>query len=379
MLMVLSTALSASAQKKKAKVRKTAKVEAPQENPRFTEMLQNTQRVMIIDSIVIQREQLLSAILTNSDEGRLSTYTDFFHAPGQAYDVVYVNELGNRCVFSMKDATGQMRLYACDLLGNEWSKPEMLRGLAENGLTDMGFPYLMPDGQTLYFAARGGNGLGGYDIYHTRLDVESGQYLKPENVGLPFNSEADDFLYVVSEQDSIGFFATSRRQHEGMVCVYTFVPTKNRSVYDINSMGGATVRRMANILKIADTWGNGKRREQAMARLQNMKARAMANKPAAKPKDYFSFEVDDHTTYHHMRDFRDPDNATRMRELLSMQKMRSSMKDKLDRARNDYAQGTVLERNRLHPDIIEQEGQLHQLTQQIRFLEKEIRNKELSK
>lgn len=376
--LLLACLLPASAQKKKTTAKKVVKVEAPAENPRLTEMLQNTQRVLFFDSVVVERAQLLSAIYTNPEEGRLSTYTDFFHAPGQQTDVVYINELGNKCVFSMRDAEGRLRLYTCDMLGNEWSTPELLKGLEDADLGDMGYPYLMPDGQTLYFAARGGNALGGYDIYHTRLDVGSGRFLKPENVGMPFNSEADDLLYVVSEQDSIGFFATNRRQPEGMVCVYAFVPSKSHTVYDINSLGDERVRRLAAIFQISDTWENKGRQAAAMARLQHLKAQAVASKPVGTPKDYFVFEIDDHTTYHQLSDFRDADNANRMRELLSMKKLYADLAASLEKDRNDYEQGSVPARNRLRNDILQQEEQMHQLAQQIRFLEKEIRNNELS-
>ena len=131
---MFAAVLPASAQKKKVIKKKSPKVEAPAENPRFTEMLSATQKVTFIDSVVINRDQLLDAFFTNAEEGRLSTYKDFFHAPGQASDIVYVNELGNKCIFSMNNGNGGMRLYSCDLLANEWSSPEPLKGLEEEGL-----------------------------------------------------------------------------------------------------------------------------------------------------------------------------------------------------------------------------------------------------
>jgi hypothetical protein len=372
--------LPASAQKKKKVVaKKTTKVEAPVENPRFTEMLSATQRVTFIDSVVISRDQLLDAFHTNAEEGRLSTYKDFFHAPGQASDIVYVNELGNKCIFSMNNGNGGMRLYSCDLLANEWSTPEPLKGLEEEGLTDMGFPYMMPDGQTFYFAARGGSGLGGYDIYYTRFDAENGRFMKPENIGLPFNSEADDFLYVISEQDSIGFFATSRRQPEGKVCVYTFVPSATRSAYDIDAIGGTAIRSFANIAQISDTWGNNRQRTAALQRLERLRSASdMTRQKSSESKGNFTFIVDDKTVCRSFSDFRDPDNASRMRELLSMQKLYDSVSAKLLKDRNDYTSASILDRNRLYNEILQLEEQQHQLAQQIQFLEKEIRNNELS-
>jgi len=376
---MFAAVLPASAQKKKVIKKKSPKVEAPAENPRFTEMLSATQKVTFIDSVVINRDQLLDAYFTNAEEGRLSTYKDFFHAPGQASDIVYVNELGNKCIFSMNNGNGGMRLYSCDLLANEWSSPEPLKGLEEEGLTDMGFPYMMPDGQTFYFAARGGSGLGGYDIYYTRFDAENGRFMKPENIGLPFNSEADDFLYVISEQDSIGFFATSRRQPEGKVCVYTFVPSATRSAYDIDAIGGTAIRSFANIAQISDTWGNNRQRTAALQRLERLRSASdMTRQKSSESKGNFTFIVDDKTVCRSFSDFRDPDNASRMRELLSMQKLYGSVSAKLLKDRNDYTSASILDRNRLYNEILQLEEQQHQLAQQIQFLEKEIRNNELS-
>ena len=379
LLLMFAAVLPASAQKKKVIKKKSPKVEAPAENPRFTEMLSATQKVTFIDSVVINRDQLLDAFFTNAEEGRLSTYKDFFHAPGQASDIVYVNELGNKCIFSMNNGNGGMRLYSCDLLANEWSSPEPLKGLEEEGLTDMGFPYMMPDGQTFYFAARGGSGLGGYDIYYTRFDAENGRFMKPENIGLPFNSEADDFLYVISEQDSIGFFATSRRQPEGKVCVYTFVPSATRSAYDIDAIGGTAIRSFANIAQISDTWGNNRQRTAALQRLERLRSASdMTRQKSSESKGNFTFIVDDKTVCRSFSDFRDPDNASRMRELLSMQKLYDSVSAKLLKDRNDYTSASILDRNRLYNEILQLEEQQHQLAQQIQFLEKEIRNNELS-
>ena len=238
---------------------------------------------------------------------------------------------------------------------------------------------MMPDGQTLFFAARGGRGLGGYDIYYTRFDAESGRFLKPENIGLPFNSEADDFLYVISEQDSIGFFASSRRQPEGMVCVYTFVPSATRSVYDIDAIGGTAIRRFANIAQISDTWGNNRQRTAALQRLERLRQSSdIARQKRNESKGSFTFIVDDKTVCRSFNDFRDPDNASRMRELLSMQKIYDNVSAKLLKDRNDYPNASVLDRNRLYSEILELEEQQHRLALQIQFLEKEIRNNELS-
>jgi hypothetical protein len=53
-----------------------------------------------------------------------------------------------------------------------------------------------PDGKTLYFASKGHIGMGGSDIFVTRLQ-ENGQWSKPENLGFPINTEFDENSFEV--------------------------------------------------------------------------------------------------------------------------------------------------------------------------------------
>ena len=71
--------------------------------------------------------------------------------------------------------------------------PEKATGLEEVG-TDLNYPSMNSDGITLYFAAKGEASLGGYDIFITRYDAEDGSYLKPDNMGLPFNSPFNEYM-----------------------------------------------------------------------------------------------------------------------------------------------------------------------------------------
>ena len=53
-------------------------------------------------------------------------------------------------------------------------------------------------------------------------------YSEPINIGMPFNSPANDYLYVFDEMTHIGWFATDRFQHQDTVVVYEFVPNKEK-------------------------------------------------------------------------------------------------------------------------------------------------------
>lgn len=90
-----------------------------------------------------------------------------------------------------------------------WSKPENL-GDVVNSNSDDAYPYIMPDGVTLYFASKGHYGMGGYDIFRTIFDPATKRWSPPENLAFPINSPFDDFLFVADDSDSLACFATNR-------------------------------------------------------------------------------------------------------------------------------------------------------------------------
>lgn len=79
-----------------------------------------------------------------------------------------------------------------------------------------------PDGRTLYFASRGHKGLGGLDLFVTRMD-DNGNWTRPENLGYPINSQSDENSLMVSPDGEIGFFASNREGGFGDLDIYYFV------------------------------------------------------------------------------------------------------------------------------------------------------------
>ena len=70
-----------------------------------------------------------------------------------------------------------------------------------------------PDGKTLYFSSQGHPGMGGLDIFVSRMD-ENGVWGKPENLGYPINTAADENSLLVSADGEIAFFASDRELAE---------------------------------------------------------------------------------------------------------------------------------------------------------------------
>jgi hypothetical protein len=365
-LLLAFSFLPANSQRNKGR---KAKKEVIVEDPKFVAMLEATAKVLIIDSVVVDSTRYLDAIIPNSEEGRITKYSNFFKGEGEG--IVYLNQLENKCIYSKVDeSTGSKMLYQSDLLADGWTDGELLKGIDDNNqLYDFDFPYLMPDGVTLYFSAKGGDGLGGYDIYRTRFDIESGRYLRPENIGLPFNSKFDDYMLVIDEQNQLAYFATNRKQPQGKVCVYSFLPFETRTIVKGSD---EKIRSLANIDRIADTWGNGRERWAALSRKAQIEQKA-TNERTKINDTKFSFVINDHTTYTKISDFRKPANQTRIKQLLSLQQQLEVLQSALNKSRNYYATASSLERSQLKSEILESEQKIETIKQQIYQIEKNIR------
>ena len=371
--LALLAPVSMQAQKKKAVVKKApvVVVEEPQEDPRITEMREATQQIIFIDSVVVAKDDILSIIRLNPESGKLDTFDQFFRSEGHTDSYVYLNEMGNKCYFSDENANGQMQLYTLDKLGEEWSEPLALKGINE-GISEANYPFMMTDGTTFYFAAKGKESIGGYDIFVTRSDSENGQFLRPENIGMPFNSEANDYLYVIDELSNIGYFVTDRRQPAGKVCVYIFIPPTSRHIYNSDAYSDEQLRGFADISRIANTWGKGTERKQALERL---KAISKTN-PTQQLKSAVNFIVNDRVTYTDISQFQAPDSPDLYRELQSTKKQLKDIEQLLEKSRNFYAKAKPEDKRVLRTEILDAERQFVRLTTDVKTLEKRIRQSE---
>lgn len=89
------------------------------------------------------------------------------------------------------------------------------------------FPFLSDDGNLLYFASNGHQGLGGLDIFMSR--AYDGKFAKPLNLGETINSSADDFAYVVDEKKNKGYLSSNR--NKGSDNLYSFARFENADSY----------------------------------------------------------------------------------------------------------------------------------------------------
>lgn len=368
--------LSLSAQKKKKRpVKKpvVVVVEEPQEDPRITNMREMTQQIVIIDSIVADKSQFLSHYVLSSETGKIMTASQISGIEADGY--VYLNEMGNKAYFGKADQKGVRQIYTSDKLGDRWGEPILMNGLSE-GIDEADYPFMMNDGITFYFAAQGEESIGGYDIFFTRYDSRSGSFLKPENIGMPFNSEANDYMYAADEQSGIGYFVSDRRQPKDTVCVYIFILPDTRRSYDPTKFTEQQIHDFADITCIADTWGNGSERRAALERLKAVFTNASRPTTDKATEANTAIVINDRLTYTSAKDFRSPTAANRYHELLKARERLSHLEAELQKTRDRYAQADENGRKLLSEIILHNEEQSLILRNKIHTLEKQIRNEE---
>lgn len=82
------------------------------------------------------------------------------------------------------------------------------------------FPYISEENK-LYFATDGHQGLGGLDIFATKLD-DKNNLSEPKNIGEPINSKNDDFAFLLDAKNNSGYFTSNREGGKGFDDIYKF-------------------------------------------------------------------------------------------------------------------------------------------------------------
>ncbi len=336
--------------------------------------LHATEQVTFIDSMVLPKKQVLQQIKLSEECGSIVNYADFFRS-GKNDCTVFRNELGNRIVYSEPNQKGHLRLKEKSLIGGEWSMENQLKGLNEEEEDNLNFPFVLTDGITMYYAAECEESIGGYDIFMTRYDADSQQFLAPENVGMPFNSPANDYLLVIDEYQQLGWFVTDRNQPVDTVCLYTFIPTETRRIYNEQELGAKKLAAMARISSIKDTWKDMNAVNSAKKRLADARK---GTKNEAKNRD-FTFVINDFRTYYTLSDFKDPLAQQKAKIWLETQKEYDAKAKELASLRAKYAAMNEVQRVQIAAQIRLTETAFERLAADKLALEKEIRRIELNK
>ena len=258
-----------------------------------------------------------------------------------------------------------MRYY---LDNSQLTEGEEMEGLGIEG--DINYPFLMPDGQTFYFAARCEEGYGNYDLYATRYDSESKRFYQAENMGFPYNSYANDYMLVIDEATRLGWFASDRYQPYDKVCIYTFIPNDSRQTIDYETTDIDELRAAASLLSLAAIPVTDEQKQAKADALRRIKQLTSHLSPLTSQKD-FEFVLNDTRTCYTLDDFKTSEAKQLCREWVQKTKNLTALNEQLQQMRETSP-------NNRQP-ILNLETRIKELQAETHHLEKNIRTVELVK
>lgn len=342
------------------KKRNTEDIEAELDEARqYIRMLKGVEKVAVIDSFVVDKQNFLNAYRISKETGKITLNS-------QKNGTDFENEVGNRKILTAPDNEGKMQLYNSIRLQNRWSEPEPIISINETG--NVNFPFMMPDGMTLYFASDEEGTLGGYDIYVTRYDSEDDEYLRPGNLGMPFNSKANDYMMVIDEFNNLGWFASDRNQPEGKVCIYVFIPNEVKHTYNYENTDIEVIVNAATLKEIKKTQ-EGIDTKAAKETLANM----LKKKNEAEVKIDFYFPITEKTMYHTLNDFKSAQARNAFQQLMQKGKDLKELKASLEAKREQYGIAKDSEKEKMTPSILELERQIPKLEEEYEEMEIKVR------
>ena len=335
---------------------------------RLQRLVSRTEDIQIIDSVVVRKDDFLSAYNLSSSGGSIEWTRDFFDNFSEDDAVVYMNERKTKVYFSRQATDQGATLYSMEKLIDNFGNEKMLSSpITDN--SDQAYPFIMSDGLTIYFATKGHESIGGYDLYASRYNLNSNTYLTPNQMNMPFNSPFNDYMMVIDEQKGVGWFASDRYQPEDKVCVYTFIP--NQDVRLVQSEDVDSLASRAMISSISDTW----KQEMDYSALLD---KATATNSDMKVESYdFEFIINDNLTYHELADFK----SFSARELFiraeEAKKELEQTRVELDEKRQQYVQSSSDNNSSTAMDILRLEKRESELYDQWQTVKIMARNEEI--
>lgn len=162
----------------------------------------------------------------------MSTYkNEIYSAPRRLGLEINTDAIESACSISKDGSTmlfssdrpggmGGFDLYMIKKTGrNKWSEPVNL-GPEINTPLHEDYPTLSADGKTLFFCSNGHPGMGGYDLFFSTWDEESNIWTKPQNMGYPINSPANEKNISFMDNGTTAVMAALRADTYGDLDLY---------------------------------------------------------------------------------------------------------------------------------------------------------------
>ncbi len=291
-------------------------------------LINRTEDIQIIDSLIVPKSDFLSAYKLSTSAGSLQPMSNFFRNQPNNNQILFVNERQDKIYYPLSDAVFGSKLYSMEkLLDNFGNEKRLSESVNQSG--DQAYPFVMPDGLTIYFSSTGHGSLGGYDLFVTRFNLATNSHLTPNQLNMPFNSPFNDYMMAIDEEKGIGWFASDRFQPKDSVCVYTFIPSSGVTLLESEDVGYLTTR--AKISSIKDSW-------KADADYSSLLQRShTATAPQRNTQRDFTFVINDEQTYYTLSDFKNASARSLFSKAIDLENQLKQLENDLSEKRNQIA------------------------------------------
>jgi len=130
-----------------------------------------------------------------------------------------------------------------------WTKPVNLGSIINTDGDEMS-PFIHFDGKTLYFASDGRVGMGGFDIYMTKLKDDS-TWTEPRNLGYPMNTYNDEMGLIIESEGQKAYFSSIRDKANGKD-IFSFNLYESARPNPVSYLKGRVYDKVTGMLLKAD-------------------------------------------------------------------------------------------------------------------------------
>ncbi len=316
-------------------------------------MLDRVEKIVIIDSISVGAERFFEAYRLDPAAGALRPASTLPRSvEASEGSPVYVTESGLTMYWAMPDTAGHTVIAEASILADGSAEPPLLHTeLSAPGSDDL-FPFLMADGVTLYYATDNPDiSLGGLDIVFTRRN--GSEFLQPQNMGMPYNSPANDYLLAIDEATGTGWWGTDRNHPSGdTITIYRFIPNELRVNYP---SGDENITSLARLTDFRAT-------QPAGADYSALLSLPAAGSKTSATADDFSLSIPGRGIITSLKDLKSSSARREVRQWVDLRAKLADEEARLASLRSAYASG----RTNVAPDILATERSLPALRARIK-------------
>ena len=191
-----------------------------------TGLLANMKDVVVINKVESDRENFFRYFNVEDVGGKILTVplelrTKLDEKSNEPGIMFYPNN-STTIYFSSygKDGATGKDIYKANVLPDgKFSTPEKLKG-GVNTKYDEDFCFMHSNGTTFYFASKGHNSMGGYDIFKCTYDPATDSFGDAINLDFAINTPDDDILYITDKNNERAYFASGRSSDQDHLNVY---------------------------------------------------------------------------------------------------------------------------------------------------------------